>query len=218
MITVNPSGVRLSPDPTRVIAKPFLAHTTSLIDQGQRLEQVADRLLDLTSVEIEATLGFLREKFRARHRQLETVWERHLEIVTGFVPRLASISDRNLRLLLGATFTQEYAIEGAALTNPSAIPTEDGQFLLSLRAIGEGHISSIEFREGSVSADGEVTVTPPGPYARAGLRSEISHDRPSFASKLAEMEADDEIAEMVLELLPDPFTSMDVIGAVAQVA
>ncbi len=218
MITVNPSGVRLSPDPQRVIAKPFLAHAMGLIDQGQRLEQIVERLLGLTSEQVASALALLRSQFRARHRDLEALWEDHLEVATAFVPKLGAIADRELRLLLGASFTQEYAIEGAALTNPSAVPLADGRFILSLRAIGEGHISSVEFRHGSVSPQGEVTVTPPGPYARAGTRTEISHDRSSFASKLSEMEADDEIAGLVLEKLPDPFTSMDLTAAVAKVA
>ena len=218
LITVSSTGIRLTPSLERVIAKPFLAHTGGVIDQVDRLEQIVERIRSLSSNEVAQAVESVRSRFQHRHRDIDDIWRRHLDLAGSLVPSVAAITDESLRTLLGATFTQEYAIEGAALTNPSMVSTGDGEFVVSLRAIGEGHISSIEFRRGRISSDGAVSIDDPSPYARPGRREETPHDRDLFASKLAEMEADDEIAGMVFALLPDLFSRDDLDSAIAVVA
>lgn len=217
LIDIIPTGVRLSPDSGRVITKPFLAHTGGLPDNRNHLEQIANRVKGLGHQQIEESLKLLRESFQDRHRNLEAIWESNIEFVGRLLPSVADIADDSLRLLLGATFTQEYAIEGAALTNPSMVSTGGSEFLLSLRAIGEGHISSIEFRSGRRLANGGLEVDPPGPYAAAGKRTEVLHERDRFAAKLAQMDAEDEIADLVLNLLPETFSAAELGDALARV-
>ena len=80
------------------------------------------------------------------------------------------------RLLIGAYFTHEYAVEAAALFNPSIVPAPDQsglasgakRFVMSLRAVGEGHLSSIEFRSGVLDADGGIAIDEPGPHLVGG--------------------------------------------------
>jgi predicted GH43/DUF377 family glycosyl hydrolase len=213
-----PTNIRLTPRCERVVAKPFIAHTAGVIDQTQRLRQIVERVCEQTSPTPEEALHELRARFGHRHRNLEELWRRHFDEVSSLLPELQAIRNEQWRLLLGASFTQEYALEGAALTNPSAVPVGEGNFILSLRAIGEGHISSIEFRTGRLSSDGTVSIDDPGVYARPGSRSELIHDRKSFATKLAEMDAEDEIADMVLDLLPEQFNMDELLAAVARVA
>ncbi|HKZ20902.1 MAG TPA: glycoside hydrolase family 130 protein [Acidimicrobiia bacterium] len=209
LVEVIHTGIRLRPDLGRVITKPFLAHTGGLPDSQERLRRIAQHTIDLDQETIEGTLEDLRKGFQTRHRDIEAIWESNLSFIGQVLPDIAQVSDRSLRLLLGATFTQEYAIEGAALTNPSIVSVGGSDFILSLRAIGEGHISSIEFRSGRQRSDGEIEIDSPGPYAAAGRRSEVLFERDRFASKLAQMDAEDEIADEVLGLLPQQFDSTE---------
>ena len=218
MVAVTLTDVRLGPRLDRVVAKPFIAHPTAAMGQEERIRQIVDRVSRIPRSEILAALDLLGKRFNGRHRNLESVWNENLETVTSMVPELASITDEALCQILGATFTHEYSIEAAALTNPSIVPTGESEFVLSLRAIGEGHISSIEFRRGNISSDRVVTIEDPGPYARPGHRKEILHQRRSFASKLEEMEAEDEVADMVLDLLPEEFAYAEMAAAIAKVA
>ncbi|MGH8924368.1 MAG: glycoside hydrolase family 130 protein [Acidimicrobiia bacterium] len=200
-----------------MITKPFLAHTGGLSDSRDRVGQIAERVLELDQQTVEESLQDLRKAFQNRHRDIEAIWESNLAFVTHLLPALADVSHSSVRLLLGATFTQEYAIEGAALTNPSIVSTGGSEFVLSLRAIGEGHISSIEFRSGRHRSDGELEVDPPGAYAAAGKRLDVLHQRKSFGAKLAQMDAEDDIALEVLGMLPDRFDAAQMGEALARV-
>ena len=217
MVAVTHTDIRLGPRLDRVIAKPFLAHPAGSAGQDERIRQIVDRVLRMPRQEIDMALELLEKRFSNRHRQLDQLWEQHLATVTEIVPELAEITDGAVRQILGATFTHEYSIEAAALTNPSIVAVGDSDFVLSLRAIGEGHISSIEFRTGRISADGIISVDDPTPYARPGHRKEILHQRHTFASKLAEMDAEDQVADMVLDLLPEEFGYAEMAAAVARV-
>lgn len=217
VVEVIPTGIRLRPDPGRVITKPFLAHTGGLPDSQERLRRIVRHTIALDLQTIEESLEDLKKGFQTRHRDIEAIWESNLNFVGRVVPEVAKVSNRSLRMLLGATFTQEYAIEGAALTNPSIVGIGGSEFILSLRAIGEGHISSIEFRSGRRRPDGELEIDPPGPYAAAGRRSEVLFERDRFASKLAQMDAEDDIADEVLGLLPQQFDATELGNALTTV-
>jgi predicted GH43/DUF377 family glycosyl hydrolase len=170
---------------------------------------VLQRVLDLTEDQVHSSLLDLDHRFGFRHRALHTTFREHADVVTSRLDGEAeTISDERL-LLLGAAFTHEYSIEGAALCNPSAVPYPDADadgtatFVMSVRGIGEGHRSSIGFRCGSVTAEGKVTLEPAGPYptiassAPAPLRRSVLH------AKLAERDDDLENASFMLDPLPD---------------
>ena len=116
--------------------------------------------------------------------------------------------------LIGAYFTHEYSIEAAALGNPSIVvaPDQSGvatdavRFIMSVRAIGEGHISSIEFRTGIIDADGTVELEPVSGYVETGVRTPHAYDKGFFSTKLGDLAMLNEIEERVLARLSERFT------------
>src|SRR5205823_14242082 len=114
--------------------------------------------------------------------------------------------------LIGAFFTHEYSPESAALFNPSIVPHPNQtklspgalRFILSLRATGEGHISSITFREGVVSAQNRVTLTPPVAFATEPEHvPNVTYDKPLFARKLQDLVVQNQFSHRVLTQLAD---------------
>lgn len=126
---------------------------------------------------------------------------------------LVDLSDERVRLL-GAYFTQEYAIEAAALTNPSMVAapdpatTSDGDlpFIMSARAIGEGHLSSIVFRSGVLDAAGGAQVDPLSGYVVGAQRSAPAYDAAMFSRQLVTAGADADIVAALLRHLPPRFS------------
>ena len=205
---------QLRPDPRRVIAKPYLpgeevANDTTTTRAGLLL----GRIRALSEAEVADVLERTLEQFGARHRNLESLLERHYELVAHLAGE--TVRSRARRLLIGAYFTNEYSVEGAALFNPSivAAPDQTGlrtgerRFVMSLRAVGEGHISSIEFRTGVIDAASVITFDPLGTTLVTGERAPpTSYDKYQFAIKLGELGAGSGLAEAVLDRLPDLFT------------
>lgn len=146
-IPIQRHGVTLLPDSSRVIIRPFIPGDPARINSGMR------RALVLTDAEVNTALDALREEFESRHHDFEGVLLENFSQVKDYVntPQLLS---RERELLIGGMFSGEYSLESAALFNPSIVPHPDQsgvpegglRFVMSLRATGEGHISSIEFR------------------------------------------------------------------------
>jgi hypothetical protein len=143
----------------RVPNRPFIPASPD------QVSNIIDRVLSFTEAETEAQLAGLRDQFDHRHPNLEKSWLRQFAKVKAYLSNNESLS-ANRRLLIGAFFTGEYAIESAALFNPSIVPhpdqtdlgTDDLRFILTLRAIGEGHISSIEFRTGVIRSNHSIEM------------------------------------------------------------
>jgi predicted GH43/DUF377 family glycosyl hydrolase len=184
--------------------------------RGQsRLQTVVDRILGLPEEDLPGLLDEVREHFAHRHRDFDGILEQHARAVAEHDSRvrLEALSTAR-RLLLGAYFTHEYSVEAAALTNPSivAAPEREGtpagqrRFVMSLRAVGEGHISSIEWRTGAVELDGTVTLDKPGPYATIGVRTSPLYDGHLFTHKLSELGADMDLVDTVVGRLGGAFT------------
>lgn len=171
---VRDSGIMLRPDAARVIARLFVAGQ-ELVGSGEsRADVVLQRLLALDDDQVDRAVAVLDQQFSGRHRDLPAMFAAHADLVTARIDPGVAISPAR-RYLLGATFTHEYTIEGAALCNPSAVlhpvQPDDGstRFVMSARAVGEGHRSSIEFRTGTLHPDGAVTIDTPSPFATAGI-------------------------------------------------
>ena len=168
---------RLLHDPGRVIAKPYLPGEEIFTDTGTRAGLLMARILELPEDEVARVLGETLASFSGRHRRFEELLERHFALVAYRVADLAVSRER--RLLIGAYFTNEYSVEGAALFNPSLVRApdqtglrrDDTRFVMSLRAVGEGHISSIEFRTGVLDGTSRVTFDPLGPCLVTGDRA-----------------------------------------------
>jgi predicted GH43/DUF377 family glycosyl hydrolase len=203
-------------DPSRVIAKPYLPGEEIFTDTGTRAGLLMARILALPEDEVAHVLADTLARFATRHRRFEELLERHFALVAHRVPEGALTRER--RLLIGAYFTNEYSVEGAALFNPSLVPAPDQgglragetRFVMSLRAVGEGHISSIEFRTGVVDAASTVTFDPLGPCLVTGDRAPpLCYDKASFRTKLTELDAGNDVAWAVLDPLPELFTLVD---------
>jgi beta-1,4-mannooligosaccharide phosphorylase len=155
---------------------------------------------------------------------LGAVLDSHFQFVARGAHELSDLS-KERQLLIGAYHTQEFSIETAALTNPSIVahPDQDGldpgslRFVLSLRAIGEGHLSSIEFRSGVIDATGSVTVEPPSRYAVTGTHRPSVFDKATFCEELQEMDACDSTAKQITDQLSDPFEMDELDAAIASV-
>jgi predicted GH43/DUF377 family glycosyl hydrolase len=201
------------PDPTRTITKRFAPGGDLSVDERSRVARILSRILALSESEVTTTLSTTQDRFAARHIDLQSVFESNFAAVAAHVARAGELSAER-QLLIGAYFTQEYSIESAALCNPSIVPAPDQdnlapgeqRFVLSLRAIGEGHISSIEFRSGVIDAGGQIEMEAPSRHASTARRRAPVYEKDIFHSKLDELQAYNEIAATVLGALPDRFT------------
>jgi predicted GH43/DUF377 family glycosyl hydrolase len=197
----------------------------ALIQGQSRATMVINRVLAMSETEAERVLARTMARFGGGYRNLAEVFDHHFGLVAGGLGRGIRVSVAR-RQLIGAYFTQQYALEAAALFNPSIVPHPDQggcpagavRFVLSLRAVGEGHLSSIEFRTGLVGADGSITVDEPGRFLDAGSRREVDFDRALFRAKLAELGHDDENADFLWSLLPPRFTAAELDAALAELA
>ncbi len=218
--------LRLLPDARRVIAKPFLPGEQNFPDGSSRIDLVLGRILAMTEHDVVTTLGAARAEFVGRHRDLDAVLADHFAIVAGRLDDPGSLSAER-RQLIGAYFTHEYSIEGAALGNPSmvAAPDQSGlaadetRFIMSLRAVGEGHISSIEFRTGVIGGgkegDGmEIVLDEPTRYPVTGRRSACTYDKAFFATKLGDLGVLNDVARLVLNRLGVEFAMADLEAAI----
>ena len=179
-----------------------------------RARKIVGRVARLGEAEVNRLLGEVHADFEHRHRDIEEKFERHFNQVKRLVPDAEAIS-RDRRLLIGSYFTMEYSIESAALFNPSIVPHPDQsgvpaggvRFIMSLRATGEGHVSSIVFRTGVLAKDGGLTLDPPSHYAaKMRLRQDRAYEKKLFFLKLIEMAAYSDAARVVLDELPAFFT------------
>ncbi len=167
---VNRQASHLRPDPARVVVRPFKPATEPRDlnpTDKTRANHIVDRVLGMDPASAANQLDDVLANFDGRHRHLlATFEERARDMETAFSDHTPfSLLQRRL---VGAYFLHEYSFEAAALFNPSMVPHPDQsgappgglRFILSLRAVGEGHVSSLTFRSGSLAADGSVTVDP----------------------------------------------------------
>jgi predicted GH43/DUF377 family glycosyl hydrolase len=208
-------GPTLTPDRSRVLLRPFHPPTEEL---GRRM---VTRVLGLPEGDVARQLQLVLGEFADRHANLE----RHLRSRFVEVRRHLGDTDEpsaDRQALIGAYFSHEYSLEAAALFNPSIVPHPDQsgvapgalRFILSLRATGEGHISSITFREGAVSAQHRITLTPRVGFVTQPERSpDAVYAKALFARKLEEAGVQNEFCRHVLDQLPAVFT-LDDLGLV----
>jgi len=226
----NPAGrgflgtrtpVRLVANPARVIATLFMPGE-EMPEDHSRATAVIERVLALADDQVTATLADVAGLFAGRHRGLDAIFRRHFDLVASRLGPDVRPSDERC-LLMGAYFTREESPEGAALTNPSIVahPDQDGlgpgerRFVLSSRAVGEGHVSRLEFRTGVVGSDLDVTVDEPALRLDAGRPQPTVYEREIFHAQLAELGSDDETAHLVLDGLGPRFDKAALEHAVA---
>ena len=207
-IRASRTNIVLRPDPSRVFFRPF-----DLMSQ-ERITRIVARVTALERSEAEKEARIMLDRFVERHVKLEGFLLRRFEEVRDHV-----ITDRPLndwqKLLVGAYFTLEYSLEAAALFNPSIVPHPDQsglspgtlRFVLSLRATGEGHVSSIVFRTGVVDENGQISINPPTRFITAAeVHPNPSYEKRLFERKLRELGVLSRDAQHLMDQLGEQFT------------
>jgi predicted GH43/DUF377 family glycosyl hydrolase len=199
-------------DPRRVLANLFVPGHELVKDQESRATGVLGRILALPEESVVATLAEVRAAYDGRHRDLPSTFAEHYAQIAHRIPDGPPLSPER-KALIGAVFTHEFSIEGAALFNPSVVahPDQRGlargecRFVLSLRAVGEGHLSSVEFRTGVMGRSGALHLDDPGPHVEGGVVGPTRHHRQLFGDLLREHGADEESTRFLLSRLPPVF-------------
>lgn len=210
--------ILLKPDPTRVVTRRLI------LPNRERAAKIVGRIFSLEEDEASEQAERLLEEFGHRHPRPREIFLERFEEVREFLLTDMPLSEER-KLLIGAYFTQEYALEAAALFNPSIVPHPEQEglapgelrFVLSLRATGEGHISSITFRTGKVDACGHITIDKPSAHVTSGVIAASSeYDRKLFERKLHELGLDTPWARQVMSELDTRFTWPQLERAVNQ--
>ncbi len=211
----------LRPDPARVVARLFLPGE-KLQRAHSRASQVVGRVMSLAEDEAERLAAGLVRDFGGRHRNYQELLRRHASIVSAHVEEARELTAART-LLLGAAFTAEYATEGAALCNPSAVLSPDQSGLhagqarvaLSVRAIGEGHVSSIGFCSAVVGPGAQWSFEPRLLPVSVADTTPARWRRAHLHAVLADQGYLDELAEAILRALPAEFDGVDLERALA---
>ena len=210
-MNVTRGDIVLEPDQSRVLLRSF--------DPGDshRISQIVARVLALPEAAVGPLLDEVTAEFSRRHRRiLERFLERFEEVRGDRVPEENLSAQR--RLLAGSYFLAEYSVESAALFNPSIVPHPDQtglppgalRFILSLRATGEGHVSSITFRTGVIHASQRIEIEPPAVFLTEPRQiPNPRYEKPLFTRKLRELGLTGDFARGILNRLADSFSLQD---------
>jgi predicted GH43/DUF377 family glycosyl hydrolase len=216
-------SAELRPDPARVVARPFLPGEELHLARS-RASQVVSRVMSLPEDEAERLADGLLRDFGGRHHNYQALLRRHASIVSARIEQARELTAART-LLLGASFTAEYAIEGAALCNPSAVlhPDQGGlrpgqaRIAVSLRGIGEGHISSIGFCSAVVGPGAQWRFEPRPLPLSVAVTTAARWRRAHLHAVLADQGFPDELAAAILRALPVEFEGTDLERALAAV-
>ncbi len=221
-IYVERKNIRFYPDSKRVIARFYLP------GGDERAMEIIRKVLDLPEEERRLTLNQVLANFSQRHRNISKVFRKHFNRVKGLLEQLnvePETLSKSTKLLLGAYFSMEYSIESAAFFNPSIMEDPDQSNLIegekrvivSFRATGEGHISSIVFRSGIIDQNNEFRFKDPGDLVDIpeAIKRHI-YDKEAFLAKLSEMHIQEDLAAMVMENLKDYFTYGELQASIAR--
>jgi len=207
-LAVTRLPIRISHDERRVITRLFT------FEDSEQLQTIVRRVARLDAQMVDDTLNLVLSKFEGRHLNLQDAFMQHFEQVCALTGLQDELSDKQ-RLLMGSYFTMEYALESTALFNPSIVPhpvqdgTADGElrFVMSLRATGEGHVSSVVFRTGSIDAGGNFRLDAPSRFPRATrLAPDQVYHKQLFRRSLSEMSVRMSSVDRVLDPMPERFS------------
>jgi predicted GH43/DUF377 family glycosyl hydrolase len=208
---VKRTGVVLKPTNSRVVIRPFD------VANEARVERIIARVAALSEREVEGQLDAVMREFRQRHQRTREFFLHRFEQVRKHLLTDQPVGESR-RLLIGSYFTSEYALESAALFNPSMVwhPDQTGlpagarRFVVSLRATGEGHISSITFRSGVIDAGGRIRIDDPTRYVTAPeVVPNAVYEKALFYRKLTELGINGPLTEQTVAALGDQFTLAD---------
>ncbi len=212
-INLKRTATILQPDQSRVLLRPLN------LGDVERVDRVIARILSIPEQQIDPLVETLTAEFSQRHQQVRRMClERFEQVYRDHIPedRVAKgMLSEQTRLLIGAYFLGEYSLESAALFNPSIIPHTDQtglpsgalRFILSLRATGEGHISSITFRTGIIHDDQRIEVDVPAGFLTEPRQIPTSaYEKKLFTRKLQELGLSGDFVTRVLNRLGESFS------------
>jgi len=206
-IHVSRDSTILRPDQSRVLLRPFSP------GDSQRVGSIIARIMSLPEERVGVLLNEISAEFSQRHQQIRHLFLERFEQVREMLLTDEELSEQR-RLLIGSYFLAEYSLESAALFNPSIVPHPDQtglptgslRFILSLRATGEGHISSITFRTGIIHPDHRIEVlTPTGFLTEPRQIPNPLYEKGLFARKLIELGLSREFTRRVMNKLGNSF-------------
>jgi len=206
-IEIRRTEIRLTPDQSRVVLRPLGFNSDA------DYAKIMNRVAALKEVDVRRVLDQVLAAFSSRHRRLKDRFLSRFRELERLLPS-GDVSEAR-KLLIGSYFMMEYSAESAGLFNPSIVlhPDQSGlpkgasRFLLSLRAVGEGHISSIAFRSGVIDAHAGIAMDVPSPFLNGPeLIENPAYNRELFRRKAAEMGLTGEWTQRVMGRLGDPFT------------
>lgn len=217
------SDVRIRADSTRVITRLFIPGKELVGGSESRTSETIARVLTLDESAVDLALEDVIDRFSTRHEDLLQDFAQNAERVADY---LDSPISKNRRHLLGAAFTHEYAIEGAAVCNPSLVAHPDQtavrsgglRIVMSYRSIGEGHRSCICFRTGDIDEHGTLRFDDPLPFPVVGNTSQGPLLREVFRARLHDLLLDDETAALILKNLATSFSTDELDAAISRLA
>lgn len=210
-LKIKRTDIILKPDPSRVLFRPFIPKNET------RILKIISRVMALPDKSVSIQLNNVINDFSDRHFDIKSIFIQHFELVRKYMITDLDPSEER-KLLIGSMFTSEYALECAALFNPSIIPHPDQsgiphgsiRFIMSLRATGEGHISSITFRMGTIDKNMNISINDPTRFVTTPeIIEHKDYDKELFSQKLSETGLLNEYSESILSALQNTFTLND---------
>ena len=209
-LQIDRKAVKVYPDPKRVIARFFF-------NGEARAQEVIKMVLKLNDEEVFALISPLLQEYSKRHRNITKILARHCKKLKYCMDAIGvdyDVLDKYQRLLIGSYFTHEYSIESAAFFNPSIVQDPDQtdlvegekRVIISFRAVGEGHISSVVFRRALIDRHNNISVAAAGNYIdEAEVIRNAVYNKKLFLKKAIDSKIDIEILDEVGNKLNDRF-------------
>lgn len=218
---IQRTHIQLKPDCTRVLLRPFNPYPV------ERIPRILQAILSVDEAGVQVLVDSVLATFDSRHRDLRGFLLNRYAQVRLYLPEQGVKLTANQRLLIGSYFALEYSFECAALFNPSIVwhPDQSGlepgerRFVLSLRSTGEGHISSLGFRTGTINSNNDIQIKPPGQFGEVGvLVPDALYERELFNRKLREIGIHSHIVDEVLGGVAERFTLRDLENSLEAVS
>lgn len=209
-LSIERQATKVSPDLKRVVARFFF-------NGDARAKGIILKVMEMTDNEVDVTITPILRDFSKRHRNITRIFERHADKLKNLFTALKidyNALDYKRRILIGSYFTNEFSIESAAFFNPSIVEDvdqsglEEGEkrIILSFRAVGEGHISSIVFRRATINKYNDITIVPAGNYVdEPDIIRNAEYHKDVFFQNASSIKLPDSVLREVSGSLPDTF-------------
>ena len=221
--------ITIDPDPRRVLLRPFIPSLIvkpfSVPEPNPRVVSLFSRVMHMDEASVKAKLDEVFSDFLGRHGRLHDIFAERFEQVRHLLPTDQELTEPR-RILLGSYFTNEYSLESTALFNPGIFPSPDQsglqpgecRVILSLRATGEGHISSITFRCGILDSEANLRLDPVSRYVQQPRPQPAArYDLATFRRKLQELGVEFEAVGLATQGLAPGFLMSDLVNLVRRI-